>query len=168
MSGHLHVVAAVVALLCTGPAVAGGSSGAGAAGHIPAMPSTLNDSFSYTANGTCTGGPVSVPFHASVTGGAPPYNYTWDFGDGSPPGFGADPTHTYANPMAGPFNATLSIVDATGSRASDTQRILFLYPPCATRSNQGPLPASDISVLVAGALVLVALLMVWRRRGLRR
>lgn len=169
MAVDLRVVVAVLVLLGALPALAGGSSSLGIAHRTVATPPPLNVSFSYVANGGCYGGPASVPFHAVITGGSPPYNYTWGFGDGSPPSYSADPTHTYANPMNGPYYATLSVKDATGSMAHDTQRVLFVYPPCATQTKQGGPLDPDFLILVAGVVIaVVALVAVWRRGRARR
>ncbi len=61
--------------------------------------------------------PLPVSFSAGATGGAPPYAWVWDFGDGTS-GFGAAATHTYALP--GTFVATVRAVDVAGTSATSS------------------------------------------------
>ena len=43
-------------------------------------------------SGPCaTGFPETVQFDGTAAGGAPPYNDSWDFGDGSAPSYAKDP-----------------------------------------------------------------------------
>ncbi|HEU4717192.1 MAG TPA: PKD domain-containing protein [Bacteroidia bacterium] len=53
----------------------------------------------------------TVQFTSTVTGGAPPYFYSWDFGD-SNTGSVSNPLHSYANP--GPYAVRLSVTDNNG------------------------------------------------------
>ncbi len=67
--------------------------------------------------------PLEVTFNAadSSTDAAQIVDYSWDFGDGSPPVSGADRiqvTHIYEN--AGAFEATLTVTDDAGLSASTT------------------------------------------------
>jgi hypothetical protein len=48
-------------------------------------------------------------FFAYASGGIPPYNYTWDFGDGTG-SLDEHPVHTYPNP--GTYQVTVSLTDA--------------------------------------------------------
>jgi PKD repeat protein len=50
-----------------------------------------------------------ITFTASVSGGAPPYSYTWNFGDGTS-GTGQTVSHSYSK--AGSFTASLTVTDA--------------------------------------------------------
>jgi glucose/arabinose dehydrogenase/PKD repeat protein len=74
------------------------------------------------ASATPTSGlaPLSVRF--SSAGSSDPNDdalaFEWDFGDGSPPGSGPDPEHTYAND--GTYVATVTARDTAGASASDT------------------------------------------------
>ena len=56
----------------------------------------------------------SVSFTASVFGGAPPYTFAWDFGDGTGAAGGAA-LHTYGAP--GTFNVALMVTDVGGAAA---------------------------------------------------
>ncbi len=51
----------------------------------------------------------NVSFTSNVSGTAP-FTYTWNFGDGSPPSFQANPAHTYSN--SGAYGVTLVVMDA--------------------------------------------------------
>jgi glucose/arabinose dehydrogenase len=55
--------------------------------------------------------PLTVRFDGTASSDADgdPLLYTWDFGDGSPPVQGANPTHTYTS--AATFHATLTVSD---------------------------------------------------------
>lgn len=71
--------------------------------------------FSYTPSIGCK--PLTVSFtNQSTVPLIGVNNYTWDFGDGSPPDSSFSPTHTYQN--AGTYTVTLSIVDGNGCTAS--------------------------------------------------
>jgi PKD repeat protein len=61
--------------------------------------------------------PLTVKFTTSVEDAAAPITYTWDFGDGSPPGSDASPTHVYEK--AGEFTATVTVKDAKGKTGSE-------------------------------------------------
>lgn len=54
----------------------------------------------------------AVMFEASVKGGAAPYTYAWDFGDGSSAAT-AEASHTFAK--AGSYSVTLTVTDANGA-----------------------------------------------------
>jgi len=61
--------------------------------------------------------PLSVLFGATGSGGSETYTYSWDFGDGSPAGSGASPTHEYT--VGGSYTATVVVDDGIGT-ATDT------------------------------------------------
>jgi hypothetical protein len=48
-------------------------------------------------------------------------SYTWNFGDGSRPGGGVSPTHSYRK--AGTYEVTLTITDSTGRTARNVVRL---------------------------------------------
>jgi PKD repeat protein len=64
-----------------------------------------------------------VSFTGSASGGAGPYTYAWDFGDGPTGSTTQNPTHTYS--AAGTYTVTLTVTDATGtsSTASFTETV---------------------------------------------
>jgi PKD repeat protein len=63
---------------------------------------------------------VPVSFAGSASGGSPPHDFAWDFGDGTG-GSGAEPTHAYG--AAGTYTARLTVTDAAGATVSDTATV---------------------------------------------
>jgi PKD repeat protein len=66
--------------------------------------------------------PAMVWFECFVTWGTPPYNCTWDFGDGGQ-GFGNYTNHTYL--VSGDYTATVMVVDDAGSEAPAECHVLI-------------------------------------------
>ncbi len=58
---------------------------------------------------------TAVEFTATVSGGTPPFSYTWSFGDGSS---SAGLTVTHAYTLAGAYTVTLTAADACGTTAA--------------------------------------------------
>ena len=60
----------------------------------------------------CPGGePLYVTFTSSVSGGVPPYEYSWNFGDG---GVSTEPNPVYPYDNTGSFQAFLEVTDSLG------------------------------------------------------
>ena len=57
--------------------------------------------------------PLTVSFHANVTGGEAPYSYFWTFGDGVNSTSGPDVVHTYLS--QGEYAAQLTVTCLGGS-----------------------------------------------------
>lgn len=92
-------------------------------------PPTAN--FTGTPLQLCVG--QSVQFtNTNIAGSAPITTYSWDFGDGSPVGTTANPSHTYNAPGAG-LPVTLIIADANGCTDNVVQSayITVIQPPSA-------------------------------------
>ncbi len=70
-------------------------------------------------------------FVALITGGAPPFSCTWNFGDASPSQTGCTPAHTYA--AAGNFTVTLNVQDNNGSTGSKTKIVIVENAPSLIR-----------------------------------
>ena len=62
----------------------------------------------------------SISFMSTIFGGALPYTYLWEFGDGNTSDL-EHPTHTYAKP--GEYIATLTLIDGEGNSSSDTANV---------------------------------------------
>lgn len=71
----------------------------------------------------------NVTFLANVSGGTPPYAYTWDFGDGSPISSLPAPSHSYASP--GRYTVNVTVVAANGSTGRSSVTLIVALPPCA-------------------------------------
>lgn len=61
--------------------------------------------------------PLSVAFKAIVTGGTPPYEAIWIWGDDADPDAGLTFSHFYEAP--GDYDPSVYVIDATGSSATD-------------------------------------------------
>jgi len=61
--------------------------------------------------------PLSVGFKAIITGGQPPYQAVWDFGDNTDPSAGMTAAHTYVDP--GEYTATVLVSDANQHWVTD-------------------------------------------------
>ncbi|MCX6646726.1 MAG: PKD domain-containing protein [bacterium] len=69
--------------------------------------------------------PMSIAFKAIVTGGTPPYDSVWYWGDNSDPGAGLVNSHFYKDP--GDYEPSVLVMDAEGSSATDSVHICC-YP----------------------------------------
>ena len=88
------------------------------------------------ANGPYEGNIMEdIEFDSSVTGGIPPYDYLWDYGDGNTSSGDPHPTHNYAN--AGNYTVILTVTDSINDTASDTTWAYINAPPDAP-SIDGP------------------------------
>ncbi len=75
------------------------------------------------ADGQDLGGYEGAPndmirFYSYALGGTPPYTYTWNFGDGTNPVDGQNPTHVYNNDNI--YTVTLTATDNNGAVTTDT------------------------------------------------
>ncbi|TMI37484.1 PKD domain-containing protein [Candidatus Bathyarchaeota archaeon] len=107
-------------------------------------PPTLSASFTYSPSSPQRGQAVS--FTGSVSGGSPPYSYSWSFGDGST-GMGSSPQHTYSS--AGTLTVALTVKDnGSPQQTATSQQSLtvsgapppltasFAYSPSSTQAGQ--------------------------------
>lgn len=87
--------------------------------------------------------PLTVGFFGSAWTSEPPAmgvhpypkaiaSYSWNFGDGSTPGTGATPSHTYT--AVGIYIATVTVTTENGCTTTDTVRIEVGKPPVVTFS----------------------------------
>jgi hypothetical protein len=95
-----------------------------------------------------TGGTVgsAVTLSASASGGAGgPYNYTWDFGDGTV-GYGAQVNHSYSS--VGSFTPTVTVRDRLGAEDAS------IWPAIVVSPAPGPLAwLADWVLAVIGAAI---------------
>lgn len=102
---------------------------------------------------TEAGGPYSasirnplVQFQGSATGGLPPYQWNWAFGDGNTAST-QSPPHLYS--AVGAYQATLTVMDSRGATAIDTATatISDLLPPLPefTSTPASPIVGSTVS-----------------------
>ncbi|MCC6289495.1 MAG: PKD domain-containing protein, partial [Chitinophagaceae bacterium] len=79
----------------------------------------------FTASITTGCGPLSVQFTSTSTSdaGDPIVNYSWSFGDGSPSGSGANPSHIFANPSSALqyYTVSLTVTTQGGSTKTETK-----------------------------------------------
>ena len=97
------------------------------------QPSQMQASFTDDPSNPQAGHTTS--FSALVNGGAKPYSYTWNFGDGSR-GKGQTITHVY--PKAGSYSTTLTVSDATRQVVIDSVTLSVAAVP--SPSPQTPPP----------------------------
>ena len=88
----------------------------------------------------CTAG-TPCGFHSTSTdpdGDITQATFSWNFGDQSQPGSGADATHTFA--QAGTYTVTLNVTDAQGLSASSNQQ-LTVTPAASQDCTTSALPS---------------------------
>jgi len=100
--------------------------------------------------------PLTVVFAANATGGSPPYEFQWEFGDG---GTGGQQTPLHAYSRAGEFSATVVVTDSDGRTVSRTLVITVRAPP-----GEGFPTALLLLAGVAAAIVVAAIVVATRRR----
>jgi PKD domain len=99
--------------------------------------------------------PETLYFVGSASGGLPPYNFTWNFGDGSPPSYLQNPEHPYV--AFGSYNVSLTVRDASGDVASATLVADVEPVPCPPPFYEAPPPATLLpSILVSGTVLMLA------------
>lgn len=127
----------------------------------PTTPLEVNASYSVLGGSPCGSnpGPITVSFNAIVSGGAPPYQYSWNFEDGSSLSNQSAPVHTYySSALGGAPLAILTVTDAAAHTAG------WVAPPLATACPSIPAPFFDgggaflviALVLMGGLLIVVA------------
>ena len=80
------------------------------------------------ANGPYEGNIMEdIEFEGTVTGGSPPYEYFWDYGDGNTSSGDPHPTHNYAN--AANYTVIFTVTDSEKDTASDTTWAYINAPP---------------------------------------
>ena len=91
---------------------------------------TSVEPLSCDANGPYDGNIMDdIEFEGTATGGIPPYEFEWDYGDGNTSSGDPHPTHNYAN--AGNYTVILTVTDSENDTTSDTTWALINSPPDA-------------------------------------
>ncbi|MEW5765256.1 MAG: PKD domain-containing protein, partial [Acidobacteriota bacterium] len=87
--------------------------------------------------------PLDVAFTGGATGGAPPYAYAWDFGDGAG-SLAQSPIHEFES--AGAYTAVLRVTDSMGGQVTAQVPVSVDVPPlvvsCDAAPDAGPYPLS--------------------------
>ncbi|HTT35207.1 MAG TPA: PKD domain-containing protein, partial [Thermoplasmata archaeon] len=97
--------------------------------------------------------PLTATFGVVATGGVPSLSYTWAFGDGNS-STARNTTHTYTR--GGPYNWTLTVVDALGDR-NETNGTIEVAPALAvsaaasTQAGSYPLTVNFTGSVTGGA-----------------
>ena len=73
---------------------------------------------------------TTVQFTGSALGGVLPYNYSWDFDDGTSVSFEQNPTHIFTG--VGPFEVKLTVKDNNDDLTNDTITITIIHHPFST------------------------------------
>ncbi len=79
-------------------------------------------SFNVSNQSPTTG--TTVTFSCGATGGTPPYQYRFDYGDGQTRGFSSSSSAFYSYPNAGTYYAFCQISDAAGNSGQSSARIM--------------------------------------------
>ncbi len=99
---------------------------------------------SASANTTQGPAPLAVHLNGNASSGTAPYNFSWDFGDGSPAAYGPSVNHVYT--LGGIYYATLTITDAKANsgRSAVTVTVLSNAP---LRAALSATPSSGLAPL---------------------
>ena len=105
------------------------------------------------AGSTATSGasPLTVTFVGQANGGVPPYEFTWNFGDGTPASTLPSPTHRFN--ASGTFTVVLNVVDAEGDHTTSSLTVTVGGSSSPSSFPSGWLLAF---VLVVGVVSVVA------------
>ncbi|MCI4317644.1 MAG: hypothetical protein L3J96_03825 [Thermoplasmata archaeon] len=110
---------------------------------------------------------TSASFQASVSGGTPPYTYTWS---GLPSGCNSNGAASFSCSLSetGSYNVQVSVQDSTGAMASNSQFLSVTQSQSGGNHNGGGgsnnssafqlLPAGFLSVILIGVLLFYVLL----------
>ena len=87
-----------------------------------------------TALPTSGQAPLTVQFSSGVTGGSPPYSYSWGFGDGGT-STAASPSHAFVT--AGTFPVVLTVTDSVAAISRGFVNVTVSAPPALSSTSSG-------------------------------
>jgi hypothetical protein len=102
-----------------------------------------------------------IAFTASVSGGAPPYSYTWNFGDGTS-GTGQTVNHSYSKP--GSFTTSLIVADAATHVVTVSQVLTVAATWFCLQCLFNTLSSPQLLIGLAAGLALTASAVILARR----
>jgi hypothetical protein len=111
----------------------------------------VNATYSHSFSGSCNPTRTSVHFFANASGAVAPYNFSWNFGDGSPNVFLQNPVHSFASP--GLYTPVLTVTDANGYSNGTILSLFVPAPPCAASGAGSGTQAWVLDGVVAGFVV---------------
>jgi PKD domain len=125
---------------------------------------TITPVVAHVVSAPTSGAPESnLTFSATASGGAGgPYNFTWNFGDGSV-GYGASVLHAFAS--SGTFSPTLKVTDGAGESNTTAWPSVTVAPPAAPGPALGWLPIFLLALIGAAAGAVLAVVVFARRRA---
>jgi hypothetical protein len=123
--------------------------------------SPVSGTFTVSSNSPTAG--QSLTFTASFSGGAGPYTYAWDFGDGST-GNGVSPSHIYS--ASGDYTVKVTVTDAVGRTFVQTQTVTV---GVASTPPSQPVDYLTYGIIAAVVIAIIAgALLFLRRRKISR
>ena len=106
-------------------------------------------------------------FRGNASGGVPPYQFSWNFGDGSPPSTEESPSHVFVRGSG--WNVTLNVTDAAMDHASASLYVAFPAFSCPAELVSPPAYQTPFAVVLAAIVVIAAVTSILlRRRRARR
>lgn len=104
-----------------------------------------------SANTTTGAAPLAVELTGNGTSGAPPYNFSWSFGDGPGIAYGNVARHVYT--LGGVYYATLTVTDSKGNPGRTTVTVTVLSN-APLESNLTATPSVGTAPLATGLSVV--------------
>jgi PKD repeat protein len=100
--------------------------------------------FSVTTAKPLAGSPTAFDGSASSDPSGRIVSYSWNWGDGTAPGSGLAPSHTYA--FGGTYTVALTVTDSAGLRAVVSKQLTVAQPPAAAFSVRTKHPATGVAI----------------------